>query len=186
MKRNALLTILVFCFIFTSCSSYKMRKTDQAPNFNADPKGSILIIARAVLYAMAAPITNYIDGKAIGQTRGQTYFITKVDPGIHYLIAQGDNTEVIKMDFKQGRLYLLEQYVYSNFFSGQRTGYVPMIRKDLEWFLQKCDYVEYDHSDPIPDLDAAALDKVKREAETKMKEDPAAYQQFLGYEGFVY
>ena len=44
---------------------------------------------------------NYLDDQFIGETMGNTYFITDVEPGRHYVVVETENTCVADLNFSR-------------------------------------------------------------------------------------
>ncbi len=98
-------------------------------------------------------IANFLDRKFIGRLRSSTFFVTMVEPGRHYVVANGENRETILLDFKAGETYYLEQETRMGY-ALPRTRFVPVKADRLHYDLQgKCECYAPDPLNPGRDLD---------------------------------
>lgn len=71
-----------------------------------------LVVARTVSKGFNVEFFNYVDRRFIGVTKGRSYFVTdNVDPGKHIFISSASNIDALKIDFKPGKVYCVQQLV---------------------------------------------------------------------------
>jgi hypothetical protein len=118
-------------------------------------------------------IANYLDGKFIGTLRKNGFFITTVEPGRHYVVANSEGYETILLNFQPGKTYYLEQEKRIGY-ALPRTTYVP-VKADRLYNDLKGKGVRYvpDASNPGMDLDEETFAEA-RAAYIKKKGDTPA------------
>lgn len=108
-----------------------MVEQDTHPEIKADPQKAILVIFRGTSFGAAPSINFYIDRILAGQTRGKSYFITKVEPGSHYVIANLENNSCVKIKFEAGKIYYLSQGIFPGAMSS-KMGFNASNPQDFE------------------------------------------------------
>ena len=56
-------------------------------------------------------MTVSLDGKVMGRTGPQTYFLWEVKPGLHEIVSHTENTARVMIDAKEGQNYYVWQEV---------------------------------------------------------------------------
>ena len=171
-------------FIFSGCAASHMVTREQGPELSPHPDNATVVIIRDTFFGGAIVIWNYLDGKLIGETKGNTYFVTQVPPGPHYLVSATENTGVAHFDFKPGRIYYLRQGITMGLWRARTTGYYPMTPQEAADSIKGCTYWEYDPSLGGEDMEPGLYKKAIEEYETGIKENPEGYKEILAYEGY--
>ncbi len=182
MKR--LIIFLMCIFILSGCAASHMIKPDRTPEFSPRPDASLLVIIRDTFFGGAFVIWNYLDGKLIGETQSNTYFVTQVPPGPHYLVSAIENTGVAHFDFKPGRIYYLRQGITIGIWRPRTTGFSPMTPQEAGESIKGCTYYEYDTASGGEDMQPELFKKAVEEYETDIKENPEGYKDLLAYDGY--
>lgn len=182
--------------LLTGCGGYHMVSQDPKPPIRGAKAGkATLIIIRptnwsgnvgTVTIGPGHIITNYLDKKMIGQTRGQSYFATDVKPGAHYLMAVSENTAVARLNFEAGKTYILQQMILPslNPFKGiPRTGFTTMTAADFQKESKDADFLIYDTKHPGEDMQDKDFQEAKQDFENEVKEDPNRHKDTLQYHG---
>ena len=103
-----------------------------------------------------------LDRKFIGNTHGHTTFATTVDPGDHFVSAQGENVASLLIRFESGKTY----YVQNEVRMGVITARINLVLVDAEHLYKdmdgKCYFFEVDKSELPPDLTEEEFEKVKQ------------------------
>jgi len=160
-----------------------MVEQDNPVEPKVDPDKSTLVVMRTTSFGFAVVFPSYIDGKYIGQTKGKSYFITKVDPGEHWLIGEGENRAVAKITFESGKVYYLEQLVIMGAMKA-RTGWHP---RDPEYFREQLPELSYLVAAPDEkgeDMEPEDLQEDKENFEEEIREDPEQHKNTLEYVGY--
>ena len=181
MKR----TVMVFiCLAMLSgCATTQMVKMDQKPELVADQKVATLVIMRDTFFGGAVVFWNYLDGKLIGETSGNSYIVAKVSPGPHYVVSSTENTGVAHFDFQAGKMYYLRQGVTMGAWRARTSGFFPMTREEALEAMTKCSYLELKPDAPREDMDPTLYQNAIDEYETGIKENPEGYKALLEYSG---
>lgn len=78
--------------LLSNCATTSMRAPDQKPVITSKTDKTTLVIIRDTKFGGATVFWTYLDRKLIGETKGNTFFITEVEPGPHYLFVVTENT----------------------------------------------------------------------------------------------
>ena len=113
------IAIIAVCsaVVLAGCSANNMVKAANCPDIlriTPPPGKASLVIAEPMRYENYdlednPNVSSYLDGKFIGTANGSGIFITIVEPGRHYVVANGENFETVLLNFKAGETYYLEQ-----------------------------------------------------------------------------
>ncbi len=114
--RNAFVVIFTLV-VLSGCSLNNMVQMADCPDVRGitpPPGKAALVVAQTMSeenYDLEdnPNIDNFLDGKFIGRLRNKSFFITTVEPGRHYVVANSEGYETILLDFEPGRTYCLEQ-----------------------------------------------------------------------------
>lgn len=177
------IVILFLAPFFIGCAATHMLVTEKKPDLSSDPNAATLVIIRDVFLGRAIAVWNYVDGKLIGETKGYTYFITKVKPGKHYVIAESENVTTVQIDFKPNKKYYLRQDIWMGMWRA-RTGYSVYSSDEAAVAMGKCEFWEYDKNNPGEDLPKEKYEQAIKDYEIGLKNDPKGYKPFLEYPGY--
>jgi hypothetical protein len=72
---------------------------------------SNIYLYRSEVFGSAVAMTVSLDGKVMGRTGPQTYFLWEVAPGKHEIASHTENTAKITIDAKEGRNHYVWQEV---------------------------------------------------------------------------
>ncbi len=110
---------VLFCLgiVLSGCTPKYMVKVDDCPDVRAikPPAGkAALVIAETSRYENYdmddnPDIHHFLDRRFIGTIRSYSFLVTTVEPGDHYVTANGENFETILLHFEPGKTYYLEQ-----------------------------------------------------------------------------
>jgi hypothetical protein len=181
MKKGVLL--LASLLVLGGCATSHMLKPEQPPELVAKPDAATVVIIRDTFFGGAIVIWNYLDGKMIGETMGNSYFITTVPAGPHYLVAATENTGVAHFDFKPGKTYYLRQGIAMGMWRARTSGYHPIPAQEAAASMKKCTYYEYDPKAGGEDMDPQLYQTAITEYEAGIKENPEGYKDLLSYDG---
>jgi hypothetical protein len=182
MKR--LIVLLMCIFILSGCAASHMIKPDMTPELSPRTDAAQLVIIRDTFFGGAIVIWNYLDGKLIGETKGNTYFVKQVPPGPHYLVSATENTGVAHFDFKPGKIYYLRQGITVGVWRARTTGFYPMSAKEAAESIKGCTYWEYDPASGGEDMQPELFKKAVEEYEADIKENSEGYKELLSYDGY--
>jgi len=185
MKLRNLIAIVALPLLLASCGGgFYMLKNASGPEIKADPDKATLVIYRGTSFGFAVKIDNFIDNKFIGQTKGKCYFITKVDPGSHYLIGASENNACAKITLEAGKVYYVLQGIYPGVmfartgFSGKTPDDFAKDQKDLTYFSILTDAKEF------PTMKEEDYKKTCADFDKEAAEDPERHKDMLNLQGF--
>lgn len=181
MKR--ILIILIAIFLFTGCATTQMLRPETLPDFSPKKDTAILVIIRDYFIGNAIVFWNYLDTKFIGETKGNTYFVTEVTPGEHYVICSTENTAVALLNFEPGKRYFLREGVTMGLWRARTSGFSPMTSQEATKAIEDCTYLELDPNLSFPDMDPELYKTAIEEYHTGVKEDPEGYKTMVEYRG---
>ena len=182
MRRAVLL--VVFIVLFSGCATtIHMLKPEPPPTLVVKPESALLVIIRDTSYGSPYVFLNYLDGKFIGETIGNTYFVTDVPQGEHYVVSSTENFGVAHFDFQPGRRYYLRQRVIFGLGRARTSGFYPLSAKEAREAMGRCTYLELDNSQAFPDMAPELYQQTIKDYQTGVKETPEAYKNLLEYKG---
>lgn len=183
MKKTVMLFI---CLVALSgCATTHMTKLDEAPALISDPNQATLVIIRETFFGGGIVFLNYLDGKLIGETLGQNYFVTLVTPGPHYVVIASENTCVAHFDFKAGKTYFLGQGVAMGIWRARTSGFYPMTPEDAAKAMKSSSYIAYDPNTGEEDMDPKLYKQAIDEYLVDVAENPETFKEILEYDGVV-
>jgi hypothetical protein len=195
-RRLALAAVFLTPLFLGACGGYHMITRDAKPSdYAVKSQKATLVIIRSTNWSGSVGtitigpghiVTNYLDKKMIGQTRGKSYFVTEVKPGTHYIMAQSQNTAVARLNFETGKVYVLQQLLFPSlnpFKDIPRTGFTPMNTQDFMKEIKDSDFLVYDKAHPGDDLPQKDFQEAKDDFEKEAKEDPGRHKDTLHYKG---
>ena len=181
MKRIILL--MVSMALVAGCATTQMIKPEQPPEFAATSDSALLVIVRDTFLGGGIVFWNYLDAKFIGETMGKTYFMTRVQPGEHYVVSATENTGVAHLNFQAGKHYFLRQGVTMGLWRARTSGFFPMTAEETKKAVRNCTYLQLDTSKTFPDMEPALYQKAIEEYNSGVKENPDGYKELLEYKG---
>ena len=179
-----IIVLAVSVALFSSCATTTMLTPDRKPVITSKPDKSTLVILRDTLFGGAVAFWTYLDGKFIGETRVNTFFITGVEPGPHYLFVVAENTVGGHINFETGKTYSLTQGVTMGVWSARTTGFYPLTQEEAAAAMTRCEYQEYDPSLGGEDMDPQQYEQAVRDYEIEVKENPEGFRELLEYKGY--
>jgi hypothetical protein len=81
----------------------------RAKTFATRPDKSTIYVYRNERYGGAARMTVSLDGRVAGHTGPRTYFVWEVDPGMHEIVSQAENTDTVTITTQAGKDYYIWQ-----------------------------------------------------------------------------
>ena len=122
--------------------------------------------------------------EVLQEREGNTFFITGVEPGPHYLFVVAENTVGGHINFKTGKTYSLTQGVTMGVWSARTTGFYPLTQEEAAAAMTRCEYQEYDPSLGGEDMDPQQYEQAVRDYEIEVKENPEGFRELLEYKGY--
>lgn len=183
MKRILGVMVMLVLLITGCFSANYMIARESHPKFSAKRDKATLVIVRDTFYG-GSIFNHYVDSKFVGNSFARSFFIAQVSPGTHYIITTAENTSVIQMDLRPGRIYALRQGVAHGFRNYRSSGLSPLTQKELNEAIKVCNYYELDPKANPPDLDAAFYKGTVDQYREELKQDPGAFKAVLAYKGF--
>lgn len=183
LKRHFGPVLASLLFLLGACVAGTNMIAKDKPALATKPDKAVLVIIRTTSFGWGAVVSNYLDGKLIGQTQGKSYFMTAVVPGAHYLIADAGNKDTAHIRFEAGRIYFLGQAIHPGYHN-VTTHYTPMTLEEAKREISEAAYYVYDTQKPGKDLSAKDLKEAKDDFEKENREDPARHKEVSGYKGY--
>lgn len=184
-KFSFLLLMPVFLIACAPAMDHMLvQKTKPSLSTKAD-KAVLVVVRPSSLLGQINVFDIYIDGKMIGQTKHNSYFITDVQPGVHYVMGKAQNVAAARFNFEANRIYFLHQKVYFGQFY-PRTGFTVMTYEEAMKQINEegCDYFIYNEQHPGEDLPVKDYQETKDDFEKEVKEDPGRHKDTLEYKGY--
>ena len=177
--------LLVACFfLLSSCVAEHMVVSERQPEIVSQPDMATLVIIRDTWLGTAIVFWNYLDGKLIGETQGNTYFITSVPPGPHYVVIATENTRAAHLDFQAGKKYFLRQGVSMGMWRARTSGFSPLDPQEAAEAIKKCKYLEYNAKKGSEDMDPQLYRQAIDEYLADLKQNPQDYKAMIEYKGY--
>lgn len=105
----------VVCSLFISgCRSVPKASHEldvQAKKFQTNPNGAQIYIYRNEIFGGMIKIDVEFDGKLIGRTLPNTYFLLQVPPGNHTILSESENKSTLEIKAEKGHNYYVWQEV---------------------------------------------------------------------------
>jgi len=118
---NRTLVAISFFVIFSSlgcAASVPMATKEQdiaAKKFTSPASGSRIYLFRDETFGYAISMPVVLDGKVVGGTAAQTYFMWNVTPGQHQIQSLTENISAVTLDTSAGKTYFVWQEVKMGF-----------------------------------------------------------------------
>ena len=181
MKRFVML--MICGALLAGCATTQMLKPEQRPELVAKPDKALLVIMRDTYFGGAIVFWNYLDGQFIGETMGNTYFITDVDPGQHYVVVETENTCAADLTFEAGKRYFLREGIAMGIWRARTSGFSPVGAEEAMKSAKDLTYLERDPNGQLKDMDPKVYKTAIEEYEADVKANPDAYKEMLQYKG---
>ena len=174
---------MVCVALLSGCATTQMLKPDQHPALAAQADKALLVIIRDSFLGGGIVFWNYLDDKFIGETMGNTYFVTHVDPGQHYVIVETENTCVADLTFEAGKRYFLREGVAMGVWRARTSGFSPVSAEEAIKTVKGLKYLEIDPNGQLKRIDPGVYKRAIEEYEADVKANPDAYGEILQYKG---
>jgi len=105
---------VVAALLLSGCVSVPMASPEadaQAKTYATLPTKANLYVFRHESFGRTNKMTVSLDGKLVGQTTAQTYFLLQVDPGKHEVASLAENVSTLSVDAQAGKNYFVWQEV---------------------------------------------------------------------------
>jgi len=179
------LLILSICLILLSgCAATSMIAPDRKPDLTPQMNTATLVIVRDTFMGTAIVFWNYLDGKLIGETKGKTYFVTRVKPGPRYVVVTTENTAVAHLDFRPGKIYYLREGVLMGWWRARTSGFSPLTPQEATEAMNSCTYMELDPTKAGEDMDPKLYQQAIADYKTEIKQNPEGFKAMLEYKGY--
>jgi hypothetical protein len=176
--------VMVCIFLFSGCAATSMVAPDRSPDLSPQSGMSTLVIIRDTSFGFAIVFWNYLDGKLIGETKGKTYFVTRVKPGPHYVVVATENTAVAHLDFQPGKTYYLREGVLLGLWRARTNGFSPVNQQEAIEAMKSCTYMEYDPKRGGEDMDPKLYQQAIADYHAEVKQNPEGFKAMLEYKGY--
>ncbi|MBN1757757.1 MAG: DUF2846 domain-containing protein [Chitinispirillaceae bacterium] len=174
----------VLGLMVASCGLWVMTSQDTKPSPKSNSDKAVLVIMRTTSYGAGATISNYLDGKIIGQTKGKSYFFTEVTPGKHSLVCRNENMRPHEINFEAGKVYYLQQAIYMGMMAA-RTEYDTLNPQIFEEQKPECDFVVFDPALAEGEDEATVdMEEVKEERAEQLADQPDYFTKVDNLRGF--
>jgi len=181
MKRFVILMICVA--LLSGCATTQMLKPEQPPELAAKEDKALLVILRDTYFGGAIVFWNYLDEQFIGETMGNTYFITDVEPGQHYVVVETENTCVADLTFVAGKRYFLREGIAMGVWRARTSGFSPVSAEEAMKSIQSLTYLERDPNGELKNMDPEVFKTAIEEYKADVEANPDAYKEMLQYKG---
>jgi hypothetical protein len=114
---------------------------------------------------------------------GNTYIVTQVPPGPHYVVIETENTGVAHLDFEAGKRYFLRQGIAMGVWRARTSGFSPLSSTEAIEAIKGCKYLELDPKAEAKDMDPAVYEKAIEEYLADVQTNPDGFKQMLDYKG---
>ena len=126
---------------------------------------------------------NYLDDQFIGETMGNTYFITDVEPGQHYVVVETENTCVADLNFEAGKRYFLREGIVMGIWRARTSGFSPVSAEEAMKSIQGLTYLERDPNGELKNMDPKVYKTAIDEYKADVEANSDAYKEMLQYKG---
>jgi hypothetical protein len=185
MKRGLknTMVLLVCILLLSGCASTHMPKPEARPELAPQSDSATLVIIRDTWFGGGIVFWNYLDGKLIGETMGNTYFVSYIPPGPHYVVSVTENTGIAHFDFQPGKIYYLRQGVTMGGWRARTSGFFPLTPDEAVEAIKGCTYLEYDPKKGGEDMNPQHYQQAIQEYHADVQANPAGYKELLEYKG---
>ena len=170
--KKLFLSVLMICFVFTLIGCAPRYMVSKNPCI--DVRGvvpsqgkAVLVIGRTTTFGGGVNIENYLDKKFIGTTKGRSFFVSSVEPGLHHVTARAENTETVLLNFEPDKTYYLLNAIRMGVIFARTKYYLMNAQEFYNDMDGTCNFYEADKSSPGADLSdeefTYIVDKYKNE-----------------------
>lgn len=172
-------------FLLAGCTNPNMLYIETRPDIHPDPSKATLVIYRTLSYCGPTRVHNFIDKTYIGTTQGKCFFVAKVDPGSHYVIAVAENKACAKANFELGKVYYLQQGMFTGVIRA-RVVFTGSNQKDFGEQIKDTGikYTAINPNEKAPTLDDGDYRKVVANFEDEEKKDPSQHKDTDTLQGY--
>ena len=113
-RSMALLLAGAALIVMSGCASVPMASPDQdaeAKKFDAPPAKSRIYVYRNESFGGAIYMTVSLDGRIMGRSAAQTFFVWDVAPGKHTVSSHAEDVSMVTLETAAGKSYYLWQEV---------------------------------------------------------------------------
>ena len=175
--------LMVCVALLSGCATTQMLQPEQQPELVAKTDKALLVILRDTYFGGGIVFWNYLDDRFIGETMGNTYFLTDVEPGQHYVVVETENTCVADLTFEAGKRYFLRQGIAMGVWRARTSGYSPVSADEAMKSVKGLKYLQIDPDSELKKIDPAVFKKAIEEYKADVKANPEAYKEMLDYKG---
>jgi len=174
-KLMAMMLFAIPVFLVACGGPKHMITKDVNPHLAIKPNKAVLVIGTTI--SGIKTFDFYIDGKMIGQAKGKSYFITDVEPGMHYVMARAEKISTEKIKFEASRIYFLAW--------DSRIAFTPLTLDEGLNMMNESDrvYLMFDIQNPGKDLSQKDYQEAINQFEEEARVDPKNHKKFLEYKG---
>ncbi len=121
MKVNAKLLIILACTLVVNlcgCATVPLAPEEmdmKAKNMAPPPDKGVVYLYRDETFGAGVKIGVKLDGRAMGKTAAKTYFMWILDPGMHEVVSEAENTSRLTFYAKPGETSYIWQEVKMGF-----------------------------------------------------------------------
>jgi len=181
MKR---LVILVICgALLSGCATTQMLRPEHPSELLAKEDKALLVIIRDGFVGSGIVFWNYLDDQFIGETKGNTYFITDVDPGQHYIVVESENVCAANLTFEAGKRYFLREGATIGWWRARTSGFSPVGAEEAMELIKNLTYLERDENGELKNMDPEVYKTAIEEYKADVEANPDAFKEMLQYEG---
>ncbi|HMK66219.1 MAG TPA: DUF2846 domain-containing protein [Thermodesulfobacteriota bacterium] len=181
MKKILVLSICLV--VLSGCAATSMIAPDRKPDLSPQSDSAALVIIRDTNFGFAIVFWNYLDGKLIGETKGNTYFVTRVKPGPHYVVVTSENTAVAHLNFEAGKTYYLREGVLMGIWRARTSGFSPLSYQEAMTAMNNGTYMELDPAKAGEDMDPKLFQQAVTDYHEEVKQNPDGFKAMLEYKG---
>ncbi len=121
-QRFFVLFSILFVLLLSGCNSIPLAPESEdtlAKNFQPVPNKAKIYLYRNEFFGSQLKMPVTIDGKIIGHTLGNTYFMIEVEPGSHTIQSLTEDVVSMDIDTDAGKNYYVWQEVKMGLVSGR-------------------------------------------------------------------
>ena len=184
MKHAAGILVLSLVLPVLAKSADLMEEATAPAEIARDEARAILVIHSNTNFHIFKGVWDYfVDNKHIGQDKKNSYFITAVEPGEHWIFfsIKDKIMNTGKITFEAGKIY----YVLRKAVPG---GCIMTTQSPEQFaaYLKEDEplYLTYKPDDDLPELDEDDIADEKEEFEEEAQEDPEKHADVLDYTGY--
>jgi hypothetical protein len=182
MKR---ITFAAFLFTLTALSTFAGPPSDMVeikprPNISSDPDKAVLLIGRRL---PGKTTTFYLDDSLIGRANSGDYFITKVEPGTHWIYVGMFDAWLQncgRLNFEKGKIYyVIETSTFNQILSAVSPA-------DFDQYLKEnADRAVVYTPKKLPNrLNQDKMKDMQKKFLEKCKNSPELTKDFVNYQGY--